>query len=273
MRASTANVARMSSRALRHALANQKGGVGKTATTLGLASAISHRGGRALIVDMDPQANATEGLGVEIADGQLTTADLMDDRAEAGSAVDAVVATDWDGIDLVPSHLNLSNAESSGASDLVFRLDVAFEGLNLDVYDAVLIDCPPSLGKLLFSVLLFADDVWAVTEPTRDSVKGVARLETTIQRVKAKPNPTLELAKVIVSRRQNKGEHIFRERELRDAYGELVARTVIPDLAARQDAHSAEVPIHQFRGGRALSLQVAYDDLLNELGITIGAPA
>ena len=62
----------------RHALANQKGGVGKTATTLGLASAISHRGGRALVVDMDPQANATEGLGVYTEDGQLTTADLMD---------------------------------------------------------------------------------------------------------------------------------------------------------------------------------------------------
>jgi cellulose biosynthesis protein BcsQ len=88
-----------------------------------------------------------------------------------------------------------------------------------------------------------------------------------------RPNPRLELAKVIVSRRQNKGEHIFRERELRETYGDLVARTVIPDLAARQDAHSAEIPIHEYRGGRALSLQVAYDDLLDELGITIGATA
>lgn len=261
----------MHRRALRHALANQKGGVGKTATTLGLASAISHRGGRALIVDMDPQANATEGVGIKIVDGQLTTADLMY-RGEAGSAVDAVVATDWEGIDLVPSHLHLAEAESSGASDLVFRLDVAFEGLDLTVYDAVLIDCPPSLGKLLFAVLLFADDVWAVTEPTRDSVKGVGRLEETMQLVK-RPNPRLQLAKVIVSRRQNKGEHIFRERELRETYGDLVARTVIPDLAARQDAHSAEIPIHEYRGGRALSLQVAYDDLLDELGITIGATA
>lgn len=257
---------------IRHALANQKGGVGKTATTLGLASAISHRGGRALVVDMDPQANATEGLGVYTAGDQLTTADLMD-RTEAGCAVDAVVATQWDGIDLIPSHLNLSDAESSGASDLVFRLDVAFEGLDLSPYDAVLFDCPPSLGKLLYAVLLAVDDVYAVTEPTRDSVKAVGRLEATIQRVKLRPNPRIELAKVVVSRRQNKGEHIDRERELREAYGELVARTVIPDLAARQDAHSAEQPIHQFRGGRALSLQVAYDDLLDELGIKIGEPA
>lgn len=256
----------------RHALANQKGGVGKTATTLGLASAISNRGGRALVVDMDPQANATEGLGVYTADDQLTTADLMD-RTAAASALDAVVATSWEGIDLVPSHLDLSNAESSGASDLVFRLDVAFEGLDLSAYDAVLFDCPPSLGKLLFAVLLTVDDVYAVTEPTKDSVKGVTRLETTVQKVKLRPNPRIELAKVIVSRRQNKGEHIDRERELRDAYGDLVARTVIPDLGARQDAHSAEVPMHQFRGGRSLSLQVAYDDLLDELGIAIGASA
>ncbi|MDV3130370.1 AAA family ATPase [Mycobacterium sp. 21AC1] len=256
----------------RHALANQKGGVGKTATTLGLASAISHRGGRALIVDVDPQANATEGLGVYTEDGQLTTADLMD-RTEAGSAIDAVVATDWDGVDLIPSHLDLSNAESSGASDLVFRLDVAFEGLDLSPYDAVLFDCPPSLGKLLFAVLLTVDTVYAITEPTKDSVKGVTRLETTVQKVKLRPNPRLELAKIIISRRQNKGEHIDRERELREAYGDLVARTVIPDLGARQDAHSAEVPMHKFKGGRALSLQVAYDDLADELGITIGAPA
>lgn len=256
----------------RHALANQKGGVGKTATTLGLASAISHRGGRALVVDMDPQANATEGLGVYTADGQLTTADLMD-RTEPGSAIDTVVATAWDGIDLIPSHLDLSNAESSGASDLVFRLDIAFEGLNLSPYDAVLFDCPPSLGKLLFAVLLTVDNVYAVTEPTKDSVKGVTRLETTVEKVKLRPNPRLKLAKIIISRRQNKGEHIDRERELRDAYGDLVARTVIPDLGARQDAHSAEVPMHEFKGGRALSLQVAYDDLLDELGITIGAHA
>jgi len=256
----------------RHALANQKGGVGKTATTLGLASAISHRGGKALIVDMDPQANATEGLGVYTTDDQLTTADLMD-RTQPGSAIDAVIATDWDGIDLIPAHLDLSNAESSGASDLVFRLDVAFEGLDLSPYDAVLFDCPPSLGKLLFAVLLTVDDVYAITEPTKDSVKGVTRLETTVEKVKLRPNPRLELAKIIISRRQNKGEHIDRERELRAAYGDLVAHTVIPDLGARQDAHSAEVPIHKYRGGRSLSLQVAYDDLLNELGITIGAPA
>lgn len=257
---------------LRHALANQKGGVGKTATTLGLASAIGSRGGKALVVDMDPQANATEGLGVYTTDDQMTTADLMD-RTEPGSAIEAVVATEWAGIDLIPAHLDLSNAESSGASDLVFRLDVAFEGLDLSAYDAVLFDCPPSLGKLLFAVLLAVDDVYAITEPTKDSVKGVTRLETTIEKVKVRPNPRIELAKIIISRRQHKGEHIDREAELRAAYGDLVANTVIPDLAARQDAHSAEMPIHQYRGGKSLSLQVAYTDLLDELGIAIGAHA
>lgn len=159
-----------------------------------------------------------------------------------------MIATEWDGIDLIPAHLDLSNAESRGASDLVFRLDVAFEGLDLSSYDAALFDCPPSLGKLLlFAVLLTVDDVYGITEPTKDSVKGVTRLETTVQKVKLRPNPRLELAKIIISRRQNKGEHIDRERELRTAYGDLVAKTVIPDLGARQDAHSAELPIHKYR--------------------------
>lgn len=253
----------------RIAFANQKGGVGKTATTLGLASAISNRGGRVLIIDMDPQASATEGMGVVTAADQLTTADLMD-RAVPGSAIDAIVATPWDGVDVIPSHLNLTEAGDSGASDLVFRLDIALEGLDLSPYDAVFFDCPPSLGKLLFAVLLAVDEVVAVAEPERDAVRAVGRLEATIEHVKMRPNPRLTLSKIIISKRAELGEHIERSAELRAAYGDLVARTHIPSLAARKDAHSQEMPIHQYRRGKALSLHVAYDDLLDELGIKIG---
>ncbi|NKR30135.1 AAA family ATPase [Rhodococcus hoagii] len=255
------------------AICNQKGGVGKTATTLGLASALSNQGRNVLVVDVDPQGNATTGLGVEIEDGMLTTFDLMN-RTAAGTAADAVVATPWERVDLIPANEALANIESDGANDLIFRLDIAFEGLDLSVYDAVLFDCPPSLGKLLFAVLCAADGVLAVTEPTIDSVRGIENLQETIRNVQRRPNPRLALDKIVLSRKRATGEHRFRESELRDTYGELVAKTAIPELAARQDAHSTHTPIHKFTGGKALALQVAYTDLLAELSInTEGAAA
>lgn len=176
------------------ALCNQKGGVGKTATTLGLASALSAQGRNVLIVDVDPQGNSTTGLGVEITDGMMTTFDLMN-RTASGSAADAVIATPWDRVDLIPSNEALANIESDGANDLIFRLDIAFEGLDLSPYDAVLFDCPPSLGKLLFAVLCAVDGVIAVTEPTIDSVRGIENLQETIRNVQRRPNPRLVMEK------------------------------------------------------------------------------
>ncbi|SUH41119.1 ATPase, ParA type [Nocardia farcinica] len=262
-------------------MANQKGGVGKTATTLGLASAIAHfgrtrgEGGRVLVMDMDPQGNATSGVGVEVVAGQQpTVADLFDRSAQPGALADVVVASAWDLVDIAPATRDLAGVEEAGDADLVWRLDAAFDGVDLSAYDAVLFDCPPSLGRLLFSALVAADQAVVVTEATKDSVKGVTEVEETIERVRRRPNPRLELGAIVVSRRRNNGEHNFREAELRQAYGTLgdsngglVCRTVIPDLAARQDAHSAATPIHLFHGGRALALQIAYTDLATELGL------
>ncbi|GAB88144.1 ParA family protein [Gordonia rhizosphera] len=250
------------------AVANQKGGVGKTATTLGLASALSAAGKHVLVVDMDPQGNATTGLNVVVDENTLTSFDLMA-RTQEGTAADAVIATPWDRVDLIPASVALANIEADGANDLIFRLDVAFEGVDLSPYSLVLFDCPPSLGKLLFAVLCAADGVVAVTEPTIDSVRGVGNLEETIRNVVRRPNPGLTFDKIILSRRRNTGEHTYREQELREVYGDLVARTAIPELAARQDAHSAHTPIHEFRGGRAIALQLAYTDLLGELDLSV----
>ncbi|MDE1674698.1 ParA family protein [Nocardia gipuzkoensis] len=254
-------------------LANQKGGVGKTATTLGLASAVAaQEGGNVLVVDLDPQGNATNGVGVEVADGQPTVASLFDTKARPGALVDVVVASAWDRVDVAPATEELAALDEAGNADLVWRLDAAFDGVDLSAYRAILFDTPPSLGKLLFSALLAADEVVVVTEPTVDSVKGVGKVEETIARVQRRPNRRLRFESIVVSRHRGIAEHGFRENELRGGYGTYgaggkVCRTVIPDLAARQDAHSARLPIHGYRGGKSLSLQVAYTDLAAELGL------
>ena len=94
-------------------------------------------------------------------------------------------------------------------------------------------------------------------------MRGVAR----------RGNPRLVIDKIVINRWRGHNEHRVRETELRNAFGDLVARTMIPELAARQDAHSAQTAIHQFRGGRAMTPQLAYDELLTELPIQLGAPA
>ncbi len=265
-------------------MANQKGGVGKTATVLGLASAIACAGGadspaaNVLIVDLDPQANSTDGVGVVVGDGQPTVADVFDSKARPGALADVVVASAWAGVDIAPATEDLADLDESGNQDMVWRLDAALEDVDLSAYTAVLFDTPPSLGKLLFSALLAADEVVVVTEPSIDSVKAVARIEQTITKVQRRPNPRLDFSGIVVSRHRGTNEHDFRVQELRTVYGThgeggKVCRAIVRDYAARQDAHSARMPIHRFHGGNSLSLQVTYTDLARELGLLNGASA
>lgn len=251
------------------AVANQKGGVGKTATVLGLCSAASAASKRILAVDLDPQGNLTRGVGVVVEElGGTPTANELLAEMQEGTALQAVVPTPWPGIDLIAATGDLATRDMDAASDAIYRLRACFEGCDLSAYDAVLFDCPPSVGRLLVGALVAADQLVYATEASVDGIKGIANVETTTAFVKKRVNPDLEIAGIVITRREQTGEENFREEELRDVYGALVAKTVIPKRTAWRDANGRSEAIHSVKGSAgARTLSGAYTDLLNELPI------
>lgn len=131
-------------------------------------------------VDLDPQANLTSGLDVSLdnATEAVTANDPLLQHREA-PALDAVVETPWPGVDLIPATLDLANRDLDGANDVMFRLRAAFEGCDLSKYDAVLFDCPPSVGRLMIGALIAADQVVYVTDATKDGLLGINNIQRT----------------------------------------------------------------------------------------------
>lgn len=162
------------------AVANQKGGVGKTATTVNLADAWARNGHRVLVIDADPQANATSILDVEIDPVESRTlldvlAAVATGQAGSGALAAAIhpAGPAWGGIDVVPAQRELASREADTAPGREFHLRAAMDGA-IEEHDVVLVDCPPSLGALTLSALTAATGVLIVTEPRASSVDGGA---------------------------------------------------------------------------------------------------
>ena len=185
------------------AVCNQKGGVGKTALATALADVLSTLGD-VLVVDADPQANATAILGIEVAPGRLTLADLLssarpaDLRCAAAAAIGSAAEV-WPGVDVLPAERGLASREADTALGREARLRDVLAALSSG-YQWVLIDCPPSLGVLTVNALVAADVALVVTEPRASSVGAVAEMVQTITAVRAHYNPRLALAGIAVNR-------------------------------------------------------------------------
>lgn len=224
------------------AVVNQKGGVGKTTVTLGLASCASQLGIRTLIIDLDPQANATSALGV--IDPQWTSADVLH-AADEGNVGGAVTRTEWPNVDAVASDLALSEREADVTLGSEFALRESMRGLA--GYDLVLIDCPPSVGRLTSNGLVAATHALVVTEPSAPGLAGVQRVIESIETIRKYHRKQLRLAGVIVNLMPPRGrEASLRLDELTSTLGTEVWVPPVPRRAVFADAMGACRPIHDF---------------------------
>jgi chromosome partitioning protein len=245
-----------------YAVAQQKGGVGKTTTVINLGAALAERGKRVLLVDMDPQGALTAGVGENPPAISRTIYDVLRDSA---LTLQEVVLKTALGMELVPANIDLAAAEIELANE-PGRERILAEKLQpmAAAYDFVLIDCPPSLGLLTLNALTAATDVLIPVQTQYFALRGLDLLFGTIQKVRSRINPGLEIRGILPTMVDGRTIH-SREvlQELRNTYGQQVCKTAIPQTIKIADAQVAAQPVQAFAPASPAS--EAYRDLAREV--------
>ena len=245
------------------AMCNQKGGVGKTTTTINLGAALAELGRRVLLVDFDPQGAASVGLGVRANELDVTIYNLLVDRGH--DVRDVVQATGTENLDIIPANIDLSAAEVQLVGE-VAREQILARVLRplLDEYDVILIDCQPSLGLLTVNALTAAHGVIIPLECEFFAMRGVALLIDTIDKITDRLNPRLQIDGILATMYDSRTLHSKEVvRSVVDHFGDQVFHTVISRTVKFPDATLAAEPITSYASTHGAA--AAYRQLAREL--------
>jgi chromosome partitioning protein len=251
-------------------IANQKGGVGKTTSTINLGAALAELGLRVLIVDLDPQGNASTGLGIEIEDREFTTYELLFEGIDLQSLI---LNSDQAGLSIIPATGDLSSADLDMISNEK-RSHLLHDALRQPAmdnfeFDYILIDCPPSLSLLTVNAMVASHSVLVPLQSEFFALEGLSQLMLTIREVRQTANPDLRIEGVFLTMydsRNNLSQMV--EKDARDNLGDLVLKTVIPRNVRVSEAPSFAQPVTSYDSTSkgAMAYRVLAEELVNKNG-------